>query len=182
MKASKKLDLSRLKSSYPFSTKLNDFINNWFEEHKGWFKFVDVDDFDENDIEGTFKRHKKRFVEEGFINIWTGASENTIFGCSEVNAKFRAWHDYVHMIYNLGYSITDESIVCDIQRDMLPKGMRFEKKLIECEIRGQAQYFYLNNKFVNNQREFTICWLSNTFAAINDPKLQDKKNIKKTSY
>lgn len=157
----------RIKKTIPFSQRLNDFICAWFEQNKEKFIFTDVDDFNENDIEATFEAHKKRYRETKKIHIWTGAGENTIFGSPEVNAKFRAWHDYIHIIYNLGYSITEESIVCDIQRDMLPKEWSFENRLIECEIKGQAYYFYKQNKFVKDQRHFTVIWLQNMLNAYN---------------
>jgi hypothetical protein len=158
----------RIKENIPFSQKLNDFINDWFELRKDTFVFTDRDNFNENDIEGTFKLHKKIYRETNKIYIWSGASDNTIFGDAETNLKFRAWHDFIHINYNLGYSITEESVVCDIQRDMLPFDWNFEKKLIESEIRGQAHYFYRNNKFVGNQRKFTIDWLTNSINALNN--------------
>ena len=158
--------LERLKESIPFSERLNNFIENWYNENKEYFNFVEVDDFDENDIEGTFEKHKKRFEETKKINIWTGESEGTIFGCARVNHMFRAWHDFIHIRENLGYSITEESIVCDIQRDMLPSDWAFEKSLVESEIRGQAHYFFINNKFVDNQRVFTRKYLENSISAI----------------
>ena len=157
----------RIKNSIPFSEKLNDFISDWFELHKDIFVFTDKDNFDSNNIEATFELHKKIYRNTGKIHIWNGASDKTIFGDSIINCKFRAWHDYIHINYNLGYSITEESIVCDIQKDMLPFTWDFEKKLIECEIRGQVHYFYRNNKFVENQRLFTIKWLESSIDALN---------------
>ena len=156
----------RYKKTASFSPRLNQFINDWFDAKKDTFIFTDTDDFDENNIEATFEAHKKRYRETKKIYVWTGASENTIFGDPTVNHKFRAWHDYIHINYNLGYSITEESIVCDIQRDMLPNDWNLERSLIECEIRGQAHYFYLNNRFISNQRIFTVCWLENSINAL----------------
>lgn len=151
----------------PFSRQLNDFIKTWFENHKHIFVFTEVDNFDEKDIQSTFENHKKIYRETGKIHIWTGASENTIFGNEKINHYFRAWHDYIHINYNLGYSITEESIVCNIQRDMLPSEWYFEKELINAEIIGQAHYFYRNNKFVENQRLFTAIYLDSSIKALN---------------
>ena len=157
----------RYKNTTPFSNKLNDFINGWFESRKDTFIFTDKDNFNSDDIVGTFELHKKIYRETNKIHIWNGASDNSIFGTAETNLKFRAWHDFIHLNYNLGYSITEESIVCDIQKDMLPLDWYFEKSLIDCEIRGQAHYFYKNNRFVTNQRMFTISWLENSINALN---------------
>ena len=103
---------SKQAKNIPFSDKLNQFIKLWFENHKDTFVFTEVDNFDEKDIQSTFENHKKIYRETGKIHIWTGASENTIFGDEKINHYFRAWHDYIHLNYNLGYSITEESIVC----------------------------------------------------------------------
>lgn len=158
--------LNRLKKTAPFSNRLNNFVLDWFEIHKDTFIFTDKDNFDSDNIEATFENHKKIYRETGKIYIWTGCSENTIFGSPEINHKFRAWHDYIHLNYFLGYSIIEESIVCDIQKDMLPVDWIFERKLIECEIRGQAHYFYLNNKFINNQRLFSSLWIQDSIKAL----------------
>jgi len=158
---------SKQAKNIPFSDKLNQFIKLWFENHKDTFVFTENDNFDSNDIEATFESHKKIYRETGKIYIWTGASENTIFGDEKINHYFRAWHDYIHLNYNLGYSITEESIVCNIQRDMLPNEWVFEKDLINAEIIGQAHYFYRNNKFVENQRLFTAIYLDSSIKALN---------------
>jgi len=157
---------SKQAKNIPFSEKLNQFIKLWFEAHGNTFVFTNEDNFNPEDIEGTFKSHKKIYRETGKIYIWTGESDNTIFGDRKINYYFRAWHDYIHLNYNLGYSITEESIVCNIQRDMLPKEWVFEKELINAEIIGQAHYFYMNNDFVKNQRLFTANYLSDSIKAL----------------
>ena len=157
---------SRLKQETPFSIRLNSIIEEWFENHKQYFVFVDEDDFDGNDIEGTFQKHMKRFSDERVIHIWTGASDNTIFGNPTVNHKFRAWHDYIHITRGFGYDYLGESIVCDIQKNMLPQDLTFEKELVHVEIVGQAQYFMLNKEFLSNQRKFTIDYLISPFDAL----------------
>jgi hypothetical protein len=157
---------SKQAENIPYSERLNQFIKIWFETHKDIFIFTDEDNFDSNDIEATFESHKKIYRETGKIHIWTGASEGTIFGSEKINHYFRAWHDYIHLNYNLGYSITEESIVCNIQRDMIPNEWHFEKELINAEIIGQAHYFYMNKDFVKNQRLFTSIYLDNSIEAL----------------
>lgn len=149
----------RLKQTAPFSQRLNDWIENWFDNHKHIFKFVDTDDFDSDDIEATFKKHTARFQTEGVIHIWTGASDNTIFGEPTINHKFRAWHDFIHITQGYGYDFVGESICSVIQQSQLPNNWHFEKNLIHCEIVGQAQYFMLHGEFLKDQRKFTHLYL-----------------------
>jgi len=145
----------------PISPKLNNFIENWFESKKDLFTFVSVDDFDENDIEGTLKKHIKRFEDTKKINIWTGESEKTIFASSKINHKFRAWHDFYHITKNLSYNPEGEILVCEEQKKDLPKNFDFEKTLLDIEIKGQIEYFEQKNKFVSNQYNFCIEYLKN---------------------
>lgn len=161
-----KYHLGRLNSSQPFSRQLNNFISQWYEQNWEHFLFTDEDDFDENDIQGTFERHVQRFKETGTIKIWTGASEGTIFGKPTINHYFRAWHDYIHITEGLGYDFVGESIVCEIQKSQLPSTWIFEKELIQSEIVGQAQYFMTNGDFLKNQRRFTHRYLIDPLRAV----------------
>ena len=157
---------SKQANKIPYSERLNQYIKVWFETNKDTFVFSTEDNFNSEDIEVTFESHKKIYRETGKIYIWTGESKNTIFGKEKINHYFRAWHDYIHLNYNLGYSITEESIVCNIQRDILPNEWYFEKELINAEIIGQAHYYYKNNSFVENQRLFTSMYLNDSINAL----------------
>lgn len=143
----------------PFSERLNEWIKDWFSKHMKCFHFVDTDDFDESDIEGTFKKHKQRWEREGVIHIWTGASDKTIFGDAGINIYFRAWHDYLHLKHDLGYDFIGETAVAQIQMAMLPKEWHFERMLVNSEVVGQALYFMKHGKFIEDQRKFTITFL-----------------------
>ena len=157
---------SKQSNKIPFSKRLNQFIKIWFQTNKDTFILTDVDTFDSNDIVGTFEMNKQIYKETGKIYVWKGESKNTIFGKEKINHYFRAWHDYTHINYNLGYCITEESIVCNIQKDQLPHNWYFEKELINAEIIGQSHYFYANNTFVKNQRLFTANYLNNSINAL----------------
>jgi len=158
----------RYKNNIPFSYRLNEWLEIWFNNRKEFFVFTNNDDFNSEDIEGTFKAHQKRFRDTKKIHIWNGESEKTIFGDSKFNLYFRAWHDYIHIKYGFGYSQTDEAIVSDIQKNQLPKDWIFERELIHAEIVGQAHYNYINNSFVKEQRLFTIEYLQDTVKALNN--------------
>ena len=143
-----------MKKLYPISQRLNDFIELWFEEKKDLFSFVSVDDFNPADIEGTLKKHIKRFEETKKINIWTGCSDKTIFASDEINHKFRAWHDFYHITKNLSYFEEGEKKVCELQKNDLPKNYNFEKTLLDIEIVGQVEFFKEKNDFPINQHKF----------------------------
>lgn len=156
----------RLKADVPFSRRLNQYIEDWFDKYSHCFVFVDEDDFDEDDLEGTFKRHTERFLAENKIHIWKGSSSSTIFGSEQVNWKFRAWHDFIHLTEGFGYDFIGESIVAERQIAMLPESWLFEKELVRIEVVGQAQYLSYNGVFVEDQRRFTVDYLHYPLGAI----------------
>jgi len=160
-------NFSRLKNDVPFSKRLNDWLENWFKHNNTSIKFTKVDDFDSNDLEGTLRMHIQRFKETGKIHVWTGESDNSIFGVNRLNWYFRAWHDYIHVINNLGYDFLGESIVSSIQASQLPSEWHFERELINIEVVGQAQYFSKVGKFIADQRRFTINYLTDPNYALN---------------
>jgi len=93
---------------------------------------------------------------KGHIKVWSGASENTIFGCPEFNWAFRAWHDAVHIRYDLPFTPEGEREVAAIQCQQLIEHYgqsdttRFWCALIDSEINGQLEYAS------NNGGEFPI--------------------------
>jgi hypothetical protein len=166
--------VARSKSSTPFSERLNEWIHNWYntiQGRYGTFIFVDEDDFNPEDIEATFEWHKQRYKDTGKIHIWNGASDNNIFGSTGMNLMFRAWHDYTHITNDLGYSFLDESITAEMQQAQLPADWLYEKKLVHCEIVGQAMYFMKNDRFAEDQRSFTQWFLRTPLVALNAEEL-----------
>lgn len=159
------LESGRLKPALAKTLPFSDRLNNWLREWKikaettGEIKinFVDEDDFDENDIEGTFQRHQ--YFKYGTVNVWKGASEDTIFGSPEMNHIFRAWHDVVHFTQNLGFDSLSEIAVGKYQAACLPTDWWFEKALIDAEVTGQILYFNKFKEFPKNQRDFVLTYL-----------------------
>mgnify|MGYP001814785098 CR=1 FL=1 len=162
----------KFKPTTPFSRNLNNFIEQMVKNIElceyAKFVYVEHDDFNEDDLKGTFLRHYKRFKDTGEIHVWTGASDKTIFGDPTINHKFRAWNDYIHLTNNLGYDAIGESIVCDIQKEQLPDNFIFERELLHIEVAGQIHYHALNHAFVEDQRQFTIDYLLNPLKALRD--------------
>ncbi|MCW3159692.1 hypothetical protein [Chryseobacterium oryctis] len=159
-------NFSRYKPSVPFSSRLNDWISEWYEKHKSIFEFVDDDDFNSKDIKETLDRYVKLYNETGRIRIWTGGSELTIFGSAQMNHLFRAWHEFTHIIHQSGFDFAGESIVASIQISELPSDWILEKELIIIEILGQNQYYSKHKRFLINQRKYCVDYLKNPASAI----------------
>ncbi|PTT72590.1 MULTISPECIES: hypothetical protein [unclassified Chryseobacterium] len=152
-------NFSRLENSVPFSERLNRWIENWYEQHKDIFVFTDTDDFDSNDIKGTLQRYIEHFKATGKIKIWTGSSENTIFGSERINHFYRAWHDHTHIIFGSGFTLAGETITAEIQCSMLPIEWFFEKRLIMADIVAQNLHYIFHKNYVKDQRKFIVDYL-----------------------
>ena len=108
---------------------------------------------------------KHYFNKHGTVMVWTGASDNTIFGDPAVNWAFRAWHDYVHILWNLEFTPVGEAEVCAIQqqqarqymedRGYSPARIEAVVQLLEAEVNGQIEYQQKHGNFPEDQREFT---------------------------
>ncbi len=94
--------------------------------------------------------------------IYTGASEKTIHGSNIANWDFRAWHDYVHILFQLPFTPNGESRVCHLQQEQMKLFIpRFEtrklfSKILDCEINGQIGYQRMHGQFPADQRAFAL--------------------------
>lgn len=149
----------RFKDSVPFSQRLNDWLQNWYDSAPFKVVFTDVDDFDNENPEQTFKKHLNRFQENNEIHVWTGGGSKTIYGTPKINLIARAWHDYIHYANELNYSTLSEIEVGAIQSSMLPEGWDFEKQLIQADVTGQILYHNKYGGFPEDQRKFVINYL-----------------------
>lgn len=101
----------------------------------------------------------------GYFKVYSGGNHG-ILG-KEYNIKFRALHDHGHLIYDLSFSFKNERILSDNQkRDMqliawntlglTAWDVHVIGKIIDCEIRGQIDYFETNGTYVVDQVAFVL--------------------------
>lgn len=89
--------------------------------------------------------------------VWSGASQDTIYGDASVNHAFRAWHDSIHIKQCLPFTLEGEAAVARIQANEI--GGQYAD-IILAEIDAQAQYFSLHGKFPEHQLNFMLKVLS----------------------
>lgn len=156
----------------PFSKRFNIFVETWFEENKEKFNMVTHDEFDDTDSKTAFQNMKARFEETGIIDV-VQTNFPTIFGSSEVYDKFRAWHDYLHVVCNCGFDVGSESIVAVVQADKLPKDWLFEREMILAQILGTNQYYKIHKDYVKDHRQFMADYLTDPEKAIYTQQLEN---------
>ena len=110
----------------------------------------------------------RHYQDTGRLAIWSGASDNTIYGCCQANWMYRAWHDWCHIISGvcnrmhgpLGcFEPSAEQDVTSFQ--LAPLGTAFAE-VVKCDTAGQTSYYGLYEKFVPRQDEFVLHLLNRT--------------------
>jgi hypothetical protein len=145
----------------PFSLRLNKFVENWFEQNKDKFVVYPESKFNFSDAGTTFKEFTDHYKEKGTVPMWFDDNEDNTFGSTVVNAKFRAFHDYMHVVTGNDFSLGGEKKVYEIQQAMLPKDWELERQIMYCEIVKQAEHYSKDGaEPIKNQREFTREYLN----------------------
>lgn len=158
-------NFERLKSSSPFSNRLNKWVFNWFKNHESIFVFTQEDDFD-MDLQATLNRSVELFERTNKIIVNSNNCQDSIYGDQMINLYARSIHEYCHIKNNLSFNFFGESLVANLQASMLPNDWFFEKKLILIDVIGQLQYFHKHKEYVINQRKFCIDYMVNPIEAV----------------
>jgi len=121
-----------------------------------------------NDFETLKEWHKR----DGYITVWSGASEDTIFGEPFFNHAFRAWHDAVHLSHNLPFTLEGEKAAAEVQvaqlRANFMPGTVLDRwcEIIRCEVGGQAEHFATTGEFPADQIAFAKAYLGERGIAL----------------
>jgi hypothetical protein len=149
---------------YSLSPRLNTFILKWFEQNSHLFCVYDEPQFRLEDADTSYHAFREHFKKHGTIPMWYDNNEDNIFGSTEVNAKFRAWHDYIHVSSRNDFSLQGEIMSFRIQRRALPVEWRWERALMEAEIIGQGMHYSSSSEVIPSQRQFALNYIK-TFIA-----------------
>lgn len=108
----------------------------------------------------------------GRLAVWSGASEQTIFGDPEVNWAFRAWHDWHHYRHRLPFTPEGErEAAAGQQRDiraLYGRGPTADHfcALVEAEVVGQLHHQQRHGAFPEDQAGFVAAYLVDPTAAL----------------
>lgn len=144
----------------PFSVRLNAFVWLWFKDNRKLFKVYKKSQFNFDDVTETFTIFTEHFKKYGTIPMWYDDNEDNIFADCEINAKFRAWHDYIHVVNGFDFSLCGEVKSYVAQVKSLPKDWKYERQLMEAEIVGQGIHYTQSNEPIQSQRDFAINYIS----------------------
>lgn len=105
------------------------------------------------------------------IPVYNGGSTHTMYSKPEINHAFRAYHDGIHLIYELGFSLDDEKQVCEVQLEHMRQHQdeyeftAEDYAVVVADIVGQAMYYDKHKKYVNDQRRFVASCLERGILA-----------------
>src|SRR4051812_40780351 len=85
-------------------TGLNEIVLRQFKSLKISYTVQDNAPSTLRDIVQAYQASKR-------LVVWSGASDNTIYGDASVNWVFRAWHDYTHIMLNAEFTDLGERLV-----------------------------------------------------------------------
>ncbi len=147
-------------NKHPLSARLNEFILNWFEQNRDLFHVYDKPQFDLSNADASYQYFRDHWASYKTIPMWYDDNEDNIFGSTEVNAKFRAWHDYIHVTTKNDFSLQGEINSFRVQRQALPVTWRWERALMEAEIVGQGMHYSSSNEPIPSQRMFALNYIN----------------------
>lgn len=88
----------------------------------------------------------------GRLVVWSGASDQTIYGDAKVNHAFRAWHDSLHLKLDADFSFEGERRVAAEQARLI--GSDSMGLIIMAEVVGQVEYLNKYGHFPVDQVQF----------------------------
>lgn len=110
-------------------------------------------------------------AETGRITVWNGASDRTVYGSTEHNFMFRAWHDWCHWKAQSEFTLAGERDALAMQLNHLatvypshPDSKLWEV-ILEAEVIGQATYHEETGEFPIDQLAFTTSLVEERLAA-----------------
>jgi hypothetical protein len=106
----------------------------------------------------TFQDVLKQFTAGRELVIWSGGSDNTVWGSADNNYKFRAIHDLIHVKHGLDFTLSGELTVARIQAELFQSDQL--GRLVIAEVQGQAEHYFETGEFPVNQIEFIKQYLT----------------------
>ena len=119
----------------------------------------------------TFDALKAQVADGGRMVVWSGGSDQTIFGDPEVNYAFRAWHDWCHLAGNHDFTLEGERAASRMQMVHLIELYGIDARvarwchIINAEVVGQAEHLRDTGEFPKDQMAFVRSYLGEHTAA-----------------
>lgn len=104
--------------------------------------------------------------------VYSGGSNETIYGDKEINWAFRAWHDWCHWKGGFDFTEEGEAAACEMQIEHLmqvygdSEDTREWASILRAEVNGQVQYEAIHGSFPQDQAAFIAAYVNNPETAL----------------
>jgi len=126
------------------------------------------------DAPDSLRRLKAEMAARGRITVYSESSDSTVFDCREVNQAFRAWHDWCHLVLDAPFNLEGETRACrEQERHIFARygdgdtGQELAA-LLRAEVIGQAKYYQLHKRYIQNQRAFAVDYMAHGDSILNN--------------
>lgn len=98
----------------------------------------------------------KKQAATGLYIVFAGGSSDNIFSSDNVRNAYRAWHDSIHISFNLDFSKESEFKVATLQKELaLNSGVNERDAiLMELDLSGHVAHFYKYNEHPDEQTDY----------------------------
>ncbi len=120
----------------------------------------------EDKTTNNYKKMVNDYAVSRILSVSREGADTSIYGNRYVNILARVFHDYIHITRYLDFSKEEERSVAKIQKGMVFNYLAMQdvpydrakvaSTIIYKDVIEQVEYFYENNKFVENQLEFMM--------------------------
>ncbi len=126
----------------------------------------------DTDAPDTLAKQRDYIKKHGRMAVWSGGSDDTIFGDKEVNYMMRAWHDFCHLAGNHEFTLDGEIAAARMQCGQIEQAYgpsaqtAYWQRLITAEVVGQALYYDRHGRFPVDQVAFVRQYILNPEIAL----------------
>lgn len=124
-----------------------------------------------NDAPGSYRELCGLLDGGNTLVVYSGGSQNTIFGDPAINHAFRAWHDWSHWQYQFDFSLYGETCTCAVQLAHVHqhygvKTLHTIQPYLIAEVIGQRRYYETYGEYIEDQRAFVLAYINDSEAAL----------------
>ncbi len=102
----------------------------------------------------SLKELNVHYFKTGVLLVDSRFVDNVIFDDAETQIKFRAWHEWIHLNYQLEFDMVSEVEAAFRHAAELPVDWHEERMWCMGEVAGHVAHYLKYNRFVDNRREF----------------------------
>lgn len=110
----------------------------------------------------------------GIYHVFSGGSVDTVFSGRAIQYAYRAWHDSIHLKYNIDFSMESELEVAELQEKIaLAAGIDpRDAMILRLDLEAHIKYYYAKGEHPDRQIELiTDCLANGVEATVNSDKI-----------